>query len=182
MSFNYLINAGLDSLALGIDMNMWQVQDLLKDIDASRAEVYLHYHMPEFHMEHCVFAAFLSEGSSFRDCGKPCESHKVSMVDSYGQNHYLAADSECRNTMFKEAPISTVAISQTWKEFGVGQLRYEALWDNGAEIVEKLKTYCDALDGLVEVNQASQELQKLSKDGITLGQLDRRDVYRDRKQ
>ncbi len=182
ITFNYLIEKGFDSLALGLDMNMWQVGDLLENVDPSKVETFTHYHMPEFHMEHCVFAAFLSEGSSFRDCGKPCESHKVSMVDSYGENHYLTADSECRNTMFKSTPISTVELLQAWKQKGVGQFRYEALWDDGKELYQKVKTYWSVLAGDLDQNEAVKVLKSISKQGITLGQLDRKDVYQDRKQ
>jgi putative protease len=32
-----------------------------------------------FHMEHCVFAAFLSTGKDHRDYGRPCEVHKVEL-------------------------------------------------------------------------------------------------------
>ena len=28
-------------------------------------------------MEHCVFCAFLSTGKDYRDCGRPCDTHRV---------------------------------------------------------------------------------------------------------
>jgi len=182
ITFNYLIDKGLDSLALGLDMNLWQVGELLEHVDRSKVEIFTHYHMSEFHMEHCVFAGFLSKGSSFRDCGKPCESHKVSMVDSYGGKHYLAADSECRNTMFKQVPISTISLIEAWKDLGVGQFRYEALWDHGQDVFRKLMVYRDTLERQIPVSRAADLLKELSGEGITLGQLDRRDAYQDRKQ
>ncbi len=182
ITFNYLIDKGFDSLSLGLDMNMWQVNEMLENIDPSKVEAFTHYHMSEFHMEHCVFAAFLSEGSSFKDCGKPCESHRVSMVDSYGAHHYLAADSECRNTMFKQVPISTAGLINDWSDRGVGQLRYEALWDTGSEVFAKVSAYADLIKGETSAQEATKLLQSLSKEGITMGQLDRRDAYRDRKQ
>ena len=66
-----------------------------------RQEVTIHQYMPEFHMEHCVFAAFLSEGNSFKDCGKPCEKHNVMLRDFFGNHHYIKADQECRNTLYQ---------------------------------------------------------------------------------
>ena len=57
-------------------------------------------------MEHCVFAAFLSKGHSYRDCGKPCEKHHVELKDQFGNFHFIKADQECRNTMFNAIPQS----------------------------------------------------------------------------
>ena len=63
----------------------------------------LHQHMPMFHMEHCVFAAFMSKGSTFLDCGRPCEKHRVHLRDRVGMEHPLRADVGCRNTLFNAA-------------------------------------------------------------------------------
>mmetsp|Transcript_54914 Transcript_54914/g.108991 ORF Transcript_54914/g.108991 Transcript_54914/m.108991 type:complete len:494 (-) Transcript_54914:173-1654(-) len=40
-------------------------------------EAIVHTHLPIFHTEHCVFCRFMSDGSSFRDCGHPCETHTL---------------------------------------------------------------------------------------------------------
>ena len=53
-----------------------------------------------FHMEHCVFAAMLSNGKDWRDCGRPCDRHEVTLRDRTGANFPLAADTGCRNTVF----------------------------------------------------------------------------------
>jgi putative protease len=54
---------------------------LLQNTNAQKLEITIHQSMPSFHMEHCVFAAFLSKGKSFKDCGKPCEKHLVQLKD-----------------------------------------------------------------------------------------------------
>jgi hypothetical protein len=43
----------------------------------SPIEAVCHQHMPIFHTEHCVFARFLSDGDSYKDCGQPCEQTRV---------------------------------------------------------------------------------------------------------
>ena len=48
--------------------------------------------MPMFHMEHCVFCTFLSNGTSYKNCGRPCERHHVQLRDRVGQLHPLLAD------------------------------------------------------------------------------------------
>jgi hypothetical protein len=68
--------------------------------------------------EHCVFARFLSEGDSYRDCGQPCETTRVHLRDGDGsgnngsggngsgsstalaRDHLVLADMGCRNTVF----------------------------------------------------------------------------------
>lgn len=182
LTFNYLSAKGLATLALGIDLNQWQTLDLLAHVDAGQAEIFIHHHMPEFHMEHCVFAAFLSEGSSFKDCGKPCEKHRVALKDAYGEYHYLAADQECRNTMFKKTPISTLSLIKEWKQKGAGHFRYEALWESGDQVLERVLIYSDVLSDRKDSSAAIKELLKLDDVGITLGQIDRKDSYSDRKQ
>lgn len=39
---------------------------------------------PRCASEHCVFCRFLSDGSDYRDCGHPCESHAVHLRDDKG--------------------------------------------------------------------------------------------------
>ena len=45
--------------------------------------------MPMFHMEHCVFCAFLSKGKDYHDCGRPCDKHDVRLRDRTGAQHPL---------------------------------------------------------------------------------------------
>ena len=66
-------------------------------------EVTIHQHMPMFHMEHCVFCAFLSSGKDYRDCGRPCDRHDVKLRDRVGAEHPLKADAGCRNTVFNSS-------------------------------------------------------------------------------
>jgi putative protease len=68
-----LKKAGLERLTISYDLNIEQVVDLLASAPPSWFELTLHQHMPMFHMEHCAFAAFLSEGTDFTNCGRPCD-------------------------------------------------------------------------------------------------------------
>jgi putative protease len=42
--------------------------------------------VPMFHTERCVFAAFLGTGKDHRDCGRPCEAHKVELQNRVPQS------------------------------------------------------------------------------------------------
>ena len=67
-------------------------------------EVVVHQQIPMFHMEHCVFCAFLSPGTDKTNCGRPCDAHYVKLRDRVGMEHPLKADVGCRNTLFNAAP------------------------------------------------------------------------------
>jgi len=52
-------NHGLERLTLSHDLNTAQILSMLSQVPPEWFELTLHHHMPMFHMEHCVFAAFL---------------------------------------------------------------------------------------------------------------------------
>ena len=67
-------------------------------------EVVIHQQIPMFHMEHCVFCAFLSPGTDKTNCGRPCDHHDVKLRDRVGMEHPLKADVGCRNTLYNAVP------------------------------------------------------------------------------
>ena len=82
------------------DLNAAQVAELARGAGADRIEAMAYQHLPVFHTEHCVFCRFLSNGASYRDCGHPCETHRMSLRDLSGRAHPVMADVGCRNTVF----------------------------------------------------------------------------------
>ncbi len=180
-TLSYLAEKGLETINISYDLNQEQLLDLVKHGDPSKVEVTIHQYMPEFHMEHCVFAAFLSKGSSFKDCGKPCEKHEVKLKDPYGNWHYLKADHECRNTFFKATPQSAGFLIETLKKEGVASVRLEALSENAAEMELKVKTYLGILNGELTPGEAMKKLEMVESYGLGLGQMKKSDTYQDRK-
>ncbi len=181
LSLDYLIEKGLRSINLSYDLNQQQLFDLIQESDPSVVEVTLHQYMPEFHMEHCVFAAFLSKGSSFKDCGKPCEKHEVKLKDPYGNMHFLKADHECRNTFYKASPQSAGFLVNDLLQRGVGQFRFEALNEGVEEMNLKIKTYLRLLKNEVSLESALTTLKTVETYGLGFGQMDKKDTYQDRK-
>jgi putative protease len=90
----------LEGLTASYDLNFPQLEALLLGAPAGWFEVTIHQHMPMFHMEHCVFCAFLSSGTDYTNCGRPCDKHEVKLRDRVGAEHMLKADAGCRNTVF----------------------------------------------------------------------------------
>lgn len=181
LTFNYLIDKGLSSLCLSYDMNKSQVDEMLKHIDTSKAQITAYQYMPEFHMEHCVFAAFMSKGNSFRDCGKPCEKHEVSMKDMYGNMHEIKADQECRNTMFKGTAQSALTLIQGWQNIGVSDFRVEFLHEKGDDFVYKISNLLKFFKGEISENDVIMSLKGKEKYGLSEGQLLNTDTYKDIK-
>ncbi|WPU67163.1 U32 family peptidase [Peredibacter starrii] len=181
LSLDYLTSKGLGSVNVSYDLNQDQLLDMLEFSDPSKMEVTLHQYMPEFHMEHCVFAAFMSNGSSFRDCGKPCEKHEVKLKDPYGNMHFLKADQECRNTFFKATPQSAGFLVKELKERGVGSFRLEALNETPEEINLKIVTYLKLIKGEITADYALNSLKVVESYGLGLGQMNKSDTYKDRK-
>jgi len=82
---------GLERVTTSYDLNFQQLEALLSAAPPEWFEVTIHQHMPMFHMEHCVFCAFLSTGTDYRNCGRPCDVHDVRLRDRVGAEHPLKA-------------------------------------------------------------------------------------------
>lgn len=166
LTSEYLLSHGLTSVTASFDLNDKQLFDLISKTNPEKLEVVIHQYMPEFHMEHCVFAAFLSTGSSFKDCGKPCEKHSVELKDPYGQFHYLKADHECRNTFFRGKPQSAGFLLNELSEKGVGKMRIEALSENAEVLKEKIHLYYDLLNKKIAYEDLRKKMNVQEKYGI----------------
>lgn len=177
----YLLSKGLTSVTASYDLNSNQVLDLLQTTDAGKLEITAHQYMPSFHMEHCVFAAYLSSGSSFRDCGKPCEKHRVELKDQFGNRHQIKADPECRNTLYNATSQSAARFIDSWKKLGLGFIRYEALYEKGDELIGKIRGYEDILTGKKPPSQVISELKLLEKYGLGEGAIAKTHEYQSRK-
>ncbi len=88
-------------------------------------------------MEHCVFAAFLSKGSTFLDCGRPCEKHRVSLRDRVGMEHPLRADVGCRNTLFNAVPQTGARFADALLARGCGASAWSC-WRRSGPATERL--------------------------------------------
>jgi U32 family peptidase len=180
-SAEYLLNKGLSTACVSYDLNSDQLNLLLQNSDAQKLEVTVHQAMPSFHMEHCVFAAFLSKGSSYKDCGKPCEKHKVQLKDQFGHHHWIKPDHECRNTMYNAKSQTALPFLSQWQKHHIGFIRYEALYEQGAELIKKISAYLNVLDGQQTSEQASQSLETVESYGLSSGNLAKQQEYQSRK-
>jgi len=164
-----LKKTGLDRLTISYDLNIEQVVDLLAAAPPSWFELTLHQHMPMFHMEHCAFAAFLSKGTDFTNCGRPCDRHRVHLRDRVGMQHPLKADVGCRNTLFNAVPQTGAQYFSELRDHGLSCFRVELLEEDKAEAAEVLRTYQELLAGNRDEHAIWRDLKAQSQLGVTRG-------------
>jgi len=166
-----LMAENLERLTLSYDLNAGQVLDLLRAAPPAWFEITLHQHIPMFHMEHCVFAAFLSEGTDHTNCGRPCDTHKVELRDRVGLLHPLKADVGCRNTLFHAQAQSGAAFFAAFREMHPAAFRVELLLEDALETERVLRGYQRLLAGTSTGPMIIRELNLRSQLGVTTGTL-----------
>ncbi len=161
-----LLDAGCARVSPGLDLNGEQLLGLIGSTPAARIEVPLHHHLPVFHTEHCVFAAFLSDGADWRTCGRPCDLHAIRLRDRTGQEHAVIADVGCRNTVFGARAQSVLHLLPDLRRLGVAHFRLELLEQDADESTELLQVYRDVWNGLCAAEEGLQRLRAEARFGI----------------
>ncbi|HEX7569256.1 MAG TPA: DUF3656 domain-containing protein [Verrucomicrobiae bacterium] len=162
---------GLERVTASYDLNVTQLDALLSAAPPEWFEVTIHQHMPMFHMEHCVFCAFLSKGRDFRDCGRPCDTHNVRLRDRVGAEHPLKADAGCRNTVFNSQAQTGAEFVERLLALGVRNFRVEFLNESPEEVVRTITKYRQLLRGEISGTQLWRELKLFNQLGVTRGQM-----------
>jgi putative protease len=162
---------GLASLTPTHDLNAAQVADLARAVGGDRVEAILYQHLPVFHTEHCVFCRFLSAGTSYKDCGRPCESHVVALRDDAGRAHPVVADVGCRNTVFGAEAQEASRHLDDWRAAGIAQFRLEFAHETRAQTDEIARLFADALAGRLPAQELGRRLRSAAPQGVTEGSL-----------
>ena len=162
---------GLERVTASYDLNFVQLEALLRGAPADWFEVTIHQHMPMFHMEHCLFCAFLSQGTDYTNCGRPCDRHDLKLRDRVGAEHPVKADVGCRNTVFN-------ALAQTGADYvphmlalGVRHLRLEFLNEPPDQLRATVARYRELIRGDISGPDLWRELKLLNQLGVTRGQM-----------
>jgi len=159
----------LERLTASYDLNITQLQDLLTSCPPQWFEVTIHQRMPMFHMEHCVFCAFLSTGTDYTNCGRPCEKHEVKLKDRVGSEHILKADAGCRNTVFNGTAQTGAEYVQRLIELGLHYFRIEFVNETAEQVSKTIHCYRKLLQGEITGSQLWRELKLQNQLGVTRG-------------
>jgi putative protease len=161
----------LERVTASYDLNIGQLEALLRSAPADKFDLTLHQHMPMFHMNHCVFCAFLSSGKDYRDCGRPCEKHRVSLRDRVGAELPLKADAGCRNTVYNNRAQSGAEFAARLLSLGARNFRIEFVNEEPAEVTQTLDRYRRLLAGEISGTELWRELKLVHQLGVTRGQM-----------
>lgn len=164
------LRMGLKRITPTHDLNGDQITALANQIGAEQLEVIAYHHLPVFHTEHCVFCRFLSEGTSYKDCGKPCEDHRVALRDKNGRLHPVMADVGCRNTVFGAEAQTAERFLGAWQAAGIRHYRLEFVHESAEDVAAISEAFRDVLGG-GETAVFTQTLRQLAPQGITQGSL-----------
>ncbi len=159
----------LERVTASYDLNFVQLEALLQSAPPAWFEITIHQHIPMFHMEHCVFCAFLGSGTDYSNCGRPCDRHELKLRDRVGAQHPIKADVGCRNTVFN-------ALAQTGADYvarmlalGVRHFRLEFLDESPDQVTRTIQMYRRLLGGEVTGATLWRELKLLNQLGVTRG-------------
>ena len=161
----------LESLTASYDLNISQLDGLLKSAPPAWFEVTVHQRMPLFHMEHCVFCSFLSTGKDYHDCGRPCEKHRVELRDRVGMSHLLRADAGCRNTVYNGRIQTGAEFAPHLLGLGLRRFRIDFLEDDAAQMARTVAAYEDLLARRITGEQLWRSLKLHNQLGVTRGSL-----------
>ncbi|WP_240907113.1 U32 family peptidase [Paludisphaera rhizosphaerae] len=162
---------GAERVAASYDLDAGQLFDLIEATPTDWLEVVIHQQIPMFHMEHCVFCAFLSPGTDHTNCGRPCDHHDVKLRDRVGKEHPLKADVGCRNTLFNAVPQTAAEFLPRLIARGVRNLRVEFLDDSPETVSRTLTLYRETAAGLRDGRTLWRELKASNQYGVTRGPL-----------
>jgi len=168
---NLFTEVGCDLVTPSYDLNIQQMVDMLGRADTSRLEVVLHQHLPMFHTEHCVYCTFMSEGTNYTNCGRPCEEKRASLQDRIGMSHPVRVDEGCRNTVYNAIEQSGAEYLTHFVDLGVRSFRIEFLEETAEKVREVMDLYEDALAGRISGTQVWRSLKAINQLGVTRGQL-----------
>jgi putative protease len=165
------LELGLVRITPTHDLNGAQIAELARRIDPESIEVVAYQHLPVFHTEHCVFCRFLSTGTSYRDCGRPCETHRVELKDSSGRAHPVIADVGCRNTVFGAEAQEASSYLENWRAAGIRHFRLEFAHESAQQVHAVVRAFDLALKGSITPQKLAAELRKVAPQGTTEGSL-----------
>jgi len=113
----------------------------------------------------------MSKGTSFLDCGRPCEKHRVHLRDRVGMEHPLRADVGCRNTLFNAVPQTGAGYFARFVDAGLRRYRVELLEEDQTESRKVLRAYAALLKGDQAGTDLWRSLKAHSQLGVTRGTL-----------
>jgi putative protease len=164
----HVLGLGLDTLTASHDLDREQLLALLDATPRGRVAVTIHHHIATFHNSHCVYAHLLSTGNDYRNCGRPCETHKLALRDFAGHDHPVIVDVGCRNTVFNAQAQSAAPLVPQLRAHGVRRFRVEFVWETAEQVQQTLSSYRALIGGQISPQSALRKVGVHEQYGVTL--------------
>jgi U32 family peptidase len=166
---HFIRTAGLERVTASSDLNHLELETLLRAAPPRWFEIVIHQHMPMFHMEHCLFCAFLSQGTDYTNCGRPCDRRELRLRDRVGAEHPVKADAGCRNTVFNARAQTGAEYVRRFLDAGARQFRIDYLDEPPEQVIRTIRMYRQLLGGQLDGGQLWRELKLINQLGVTRG-------------
>ena len=111
-------------------------------------------------------------GKDYRDCGRPCDTHRVALRDRVGAELPLKADAGCRNTVFNNRAQTGAEYVARLLQLGARSFRVEFLNESADDVARTLTRYGQLLRGEIGGADLWRELKLLNQLGVTRGQME----------
>jgi putative protease len=162
---------GLQRITPTHDLNADQIATLAREVGGDVIEMTAYHHLPVFHTEHCVFCRFMTNGTSYKDCGQPCERHKIALRDEQGREHPVMADVGCRNTVFgAEAQVAARYLDEL-VDAGIRHYRLEFVHESAGDVRAVTAAFRAYFAGETDAAGLDTALTAAVKGGTTEGSL-----------
>jgi putative protease len=170
---HFIENHGVERVCASCDLNSVQMEALLASAPPAWFEIIIHQRVAMFHMEHCVFCAFLSKGTDYTNCGRPCDRHAVRLRDRVGAEHPVRVDAGCRNTVFNALAQTGAEYAARFIALGARVFRVEFVQEPPAMVARTLERYQALLRGEITGAEVWRELKLRHRLGVTRGPMER---------
>jgi putative protease len=137
----FLRRFSLERVTASYDLNNRQLEALLTSAPPAWFEITVHQHVPMFHMDHCLWCAFLTAATDHTNCGRPCDRVAVKLRDRTGAEHPVRADAGCRNTVFNARAHTGAEHVARLLVLGARHFRLEFLDEPPALVVQTIEAY-----------------------------------------
>ena len=147
LAMHWLRARGARRITPAYDLSRPRLLELAAAVPPEWLEVVVHRHPPLFHAEYCLFCRTFARGKNRRDCGRPCQRHRLRLRDRLGVEHAVLADSQCRNTVFHAEAENLAEALPALRQRGVRHFRVELLAEETAEQVKRVLAGCPSFIG-----------------------------------
>jgi U32 family peptidase len=171
LTADLLMREGFARLVPSYDLSWEQFVALVRRSDPDWYEPVIHQHMPMFYQEFCIYAAYLSTGKDWRDCGRPCDRHRVDLKDRMGARFPVVADAGCRNTVYNALPQSAAEYVGRMLELGIRRFRVDLLRETPDQVGPLLDAYRRVIAGADDGRETWKRLRAMNQLGVTRGTL-----------